>query len=148
MNTTLKNSTLAWALIFAQLFLITLSQGRMVVCHKANGSSHIELINDLSPDFNEINETNHVLNWSPTPALNGCSDGPCVDELLTVAVSVLRPRHIEIGNHQGFVPPPPLAILWDEHVAPTASRVLASGTDDALPLNDLQRRIGSTVLLL
>ena len=148
MNTTLKNSALSWALIFAQLFMITLSQGRMVVCHKANGSSHIELINDLSPDFTEINEIEHLLDWSPTPAFNGCSDGPCVDELLTVAVSVLRPRHIEIGAHQGFSPIPLPAILWIDDLLPSAGPDLLPSPSDALWLHEQQTRIRSTVLIL
>jgi len=148
MNTTLKNSALAWALIFAQLFVITLSQGRMVVCHQANGSSHIELVNDILSDLSGIDSAEHQFSISQNSAFSSCSDGPCVDELFTAAITVIRPRLIELGNTQGLVGPPLRLLLWDDATFPFTPDVVASTDIDAVLLNNLHARIGSTVLLL
>ncbi len=149
MNKTRIHSVLSWALIVAQLLVVGLSQGQVVICHKANGSSHIELIGEyVSETFSgSVCEVPGVS--SPDAVLSSCSDVPCVDELLSVEHTIVRVRDIEHGHALGIVPSgPPIAILWMIPTAQTDLAVATSNDLDALLLAEQRMRVRSTILNL
>ncbi len=147
---TLKHSVLIWLLIVVQVCTILLGQGWVVVCHRANGSSHVELFSEYSPENRQTNVLEHDIDDLVQGVLSNCSDAPCVDELFSIGYIITRTtRHLEIGHALGIIPTgPPSAVLWTEPVAVVGSSVVASSFSDALPLIELQTRTRSTVLIL
>ncbi len=143
------HSALAWALIVAQLLVVGLSQGQMVICHKANGSSHIELVGEYVTEAVRAGVCELPDATSPQAKLSSCSDAPCVDELLSVGYTIVRVRDIEHGHALGVVHVGSLAAMpWTLPAAEVESVVVASRSTDGLLLIDQQVRIRSTVLNL
>lgn len=146
MNHTLKHSVFAWALIAAQLLVVGLSQGRMIVCHKANGSSHIELVGDASVEM--VLEGQGVTN-SIQGVVSQCSDGACIDEMLPVGLTTTRLRVVELGHALGVVPnAPPMGILGSMPEVLAVSSPLMSDEVEVLALIDQRVRLRTTVLNL
>ncbi len=146
---TRTHSALAWVLIVAQLLVVGLSHGQMVICHKANGSSHIELVGEYVPELIGVGVCDQPGVDRVQAVLSSCSDAPCVDELLSVGYTILRVRDIEQGHALGIVPVgPPAALLWMVPVALDESVVVASVDSEALLLIEQQGRLRATVLNL
>jgi len=146
MNHAVKHSVLAWALIAAQLLVVGLSQGRMVVCHKANGSSHIELVGDTAADH-MLDE--QLVSSSFQGVVSRCSDGACVDEMLPLGLTITRSRVIELGHALGVVPnAPPMGVVWSMPEVLEVSSPLMSDEVEVLALIDQRVRLRTTVLNL
>ncbi len=149
MNKTRIHSALAWALIIAQLLVVGLSQGQVVICHKANGSSHIELIGEYVSETIGGSVCDAPNANSPDAVLNNCSDVPCVDELLSAEYTIIRVRDIEHGHALGIVPTgPSIAILWMIPTTQAGLAVVPSNDLDALLLAEQLMRVRSTILNL
>ena len=120
----------------------------MVICHKANGSSHIELVGEYVSEALGVGVCEQPDVSFSQVILSSCSDAPCVDELLSVGYTIVRVRDIEHGHALGIVPTgPPAAMLWMP-VVQAESMVVASGDSEALLLIGQQVRIRSTILNL
>ncbi len=143
------HSALAWALIVAQLLVVGLSQGQMVICHKANGASHIELVGEYVPEFIGVGVCDQPGVDRVQAILSSCSDAPCVDELLSVGYTILRVRDIEQGHALGIVPiGPPAALLWMVPIVQGKSLVVAWDDSEGQLLIEQQGRLRATILNL
>jgi len=81
MNAPIRHTVFAWLLIIAQMMVIVVGHGRVVVCHDDNGSTHIELVSEGSCGSDADDGCDQVVNQTSNALASVCSQTPCVDEL-------------------------------------------------------------------
>jgi len=153
MNKLLRHSTFAWALIAAQLLVVVLGHGRVVVCHDESGASHIELFGDKQGDIK--NTTNPedlcglITGATSSPASGLCSDVPCEDELFGFVFTLSQPRSIGPGLLAGLIPAGPISVdVWAFNEDTAGNMAQAVGFDETTQLRAHYRSIRSTVMRL
>jgi hypothetical protein len=153
MNKLLRHSTFAWALIAAQLLVVVLGHGRVMVCHDESGASHIELFGDTPIELSDATSSTDLcglITYAKSKSTSGvCSDVPCEDELFGLVFTLSQSRTIGLASLAGLIPSAPISI--DALTIPsysTGGLAQAIGSDDASLLRAQHRTIRSTVLII
>lgn len=98
-------------IIIAQLLVLVIGHGHVVVCYDESGSSHIELVNEESCKAGQVDpcsqsiDTNDHIQWSH------CSSSSCVDELFEVLVTLRSDRKSDLGVATDFQPHLPMNVI-------------------------------------
>lgn len=144
-----KHLLLAWALIAAQLFVVVIGHGRIVICHDEGGSTHIELVGEDSCSVNDATSCGlgDELNNSSTQRL--CAETSCEDELYGLTYTLAGSRRIgqrasaDFAATNSFVLMSPLI-----STSPTVATNQAFGVFDSIALRECRLAHRATVLIL
>ena len=79
-----KHSIVSLALVFAQLAVIVLGHGRVVVCHDENGSSHIELVGEDVCSNSDSQSCEQPVFQQDDGRTGTCSGSNCIDEIYSL----------------------------------------------------------------
>jgi|GEM_PF-5642560 len=147
MNNAHTQKRLTWAIIFAQVFILVFGHGRVILCHEASGSSHIEFFETESCSStdqdgctqNSSNQNNQSVS---------CSGSSCVDELFQVNATLSTSRRFDFSIDQEFRPPFPQLFSWWLNLPDSTELAVVADFDDPLLFAEQQRIIRSTVLVL
>jgi len=149
MNSARTKRRLTWAIIFAQVFIFVIGHGRVVLCHEASGSSHIELVDrescstDIRDGCNEI-----ASNQSGVPS-EDYSGSSCVDELFQIVAALSNKRKVDAELGQGSQPLFTMAFAsWLRLPDPVIITVTLTEFDEAQLLTEQLRSIRTAVLVL
>ncbi len=123
MSKAINHSVLAWVLIMTQLVVGVLGHGRVVVCIENDGSSHIELVGEVSSSSTEDDHCGVSVGGLADGVSSVCSEMPCDDELLELAYTLSNTRR------SGHLAP---TALMSSPMAVHTDEVLTFATNDAV----------------
>tara|TARA_R110002073_G_scaffold118918_1_gene258667 strand:+ start:577048 stop:577488 length:441 start_codon:yes stop_codon:yes gene_type:complete len=141
----LKNR-LTWAIILAQVFVLVIGHGRVVLCHDDTGTSHIELVKSDSCSSVERNECSNVTESQHSSISPSCSGTTCEDELFLIQGMLAAKWDVHFDTDQ--VEHSYAAALQSPSLMRSDTAVVSANIDHVYLLIALHESIRSTVLVL
>ncbi len=144
-----KQLVLAWALIAAQLFVVVIGHGRIMICHDEGGSTHVELIGEDSCGVNDAAPCGLGDDPDSLSTQRLCAETSCEDELYGLTYTLSSSRRIGQRVSTDFVPTNVIATLsssmdTDSLIAMGQS----TGLIDSVARSGCRLAIRTTVLVL
>lgn len=93
-----KQLVLTWLMIAAQLCVVVVGHGRVVICHDATGESHIELVSDASCSALVDGVCEQVVEYQSDKRPGLCADTGCEDELLGFSYTLANSRKVYLNR--------------------------------------------------
>lgn len=141
----LKNR-LTWAIIFAQVFILVIGHGRVVLCHDDAGTSHIELVKSDSCSSIERTDCSNIAESQHRSTSPSCSGTTCDDELFLIQGVLASKWDFHFDTDQ--VEHSYAADCQSPSLMQSDSIVVGASLDDVCLLIALHESIRSTVLVL
>ena len=138
----------AWAIIVAQLLVLVVGHGRIVVCFDEKGSSHIELVTEescLAGADDAYSQSAYGI-WDTQ--MGAGSSTSCVDELVGLPATFTGTRYVFVGAETGLYLEPAIGV--ESWLVSVGVAVEVAGVDFGAYgfLSELRRSIRTTVLVL